>query len=726
MSQLKRLVFFAAALALSGCNCTTSGLPAKPMISGFDVAINGVYVGTDPATRTPAPVVAVCANSFGGQANVPADKRGTKDCRFAIIPGDMSIDFTADAIGSDGKPATTFNNTVSFYAVPGDPTGPYENRFSTATNGRAKGTFVTQHLYGSVQLWVADAPPTPIVDGGLVVPGLPVEPAHRSYVTGLSPIIFFEDPTLAKVQIPDGFDNRASPFVGEFMTIGKNPESGDRLVQSCTDDPGNNGQLVQMVVTGLDPAGFYVQDITACRQIELTKDSTGATQVRTQQLPENCQGTLVAGNEVVTAENWDGGALQNPLACAISQKACAHTTDCSIYLPGTFGSMFVYNYSFPDGLDEGDLLWTVSGSVQEFTSTTQMTFPSWSIADKVRMRPPEQWNMWLGKIPIVEIDERICGSDDTISPFLTDQSCGHNKRNLKMESLESALVKIRNVKFPNKFVNCDFNNDANVAFFCEQKDAQGNWFWGSCAFPPSPPESAEDGLERTCWQDCVWGMNDSANTICSEESTFTNFGQFVVEMDPAGAHEFGFDEALPSRTQRLSLGASPVEALTPYAPGVELNFGCDAPTHIHFSGDGSGESDQDPVLPANVPGKHVLSGAESNIGFLAANINGPDAGPTPTTHCWVAQNAHYRINLLTRDALPELKPDCREDDSDVNAATQCKNLRAASFDITGHLTQIQPSRPRWMVTPRDPDDVCCRPGPGLSCPTPVKPCNGSL
>jgi hypothetical protein len=37
--------------------------------------------------------------------------------------------------------------------------------------------------------------------------------------------------TLASVQIPDGYDNRSSPLVGEFLTIGKTPESGDVLRQ---------------------------------------------------------------------------------------------------------------------------------------------------------------------------------------------------------------------------------------------------------------------------------------------------------------------------------------------------------------------------------------------------------------------------------------------------------------------------------------------------------------
>jgi len=59
-----------------------------------------------------------------------------------------------------------------------------------------------------------------------------------------------------------------------------------------------------------------------------------------------------------------------------------------------------------------------------------------------------------------------------------------------------------------------------------------------------------------------------------------------------------------------------VEPLNGYAAGIELNFGCDAPFYAHFSADGTGESTADPLLPANVSAKHVLQGAEAQIGFL--------------------------------------------------------------------------------------------------------------
>jgi hypothetical protein len=90
--------------------------------------------------------------------------------------------------------------------------------------------------------------------------------------------------------------------------------------------------------------------------------------------------------------------------------------------------------------------------------------------------------------------------------------------------------------------------------------------------------------------------------------------------------------------------------------------------------------------------------------------------------CHVAANTRTRILVMTRDAVPSLQVECREDDPDAEKATQCRNLHGATFDVTGHLRQITAARPRWMVSPRDADDVCCRPGVGLECPRPIKPC----
>jgi hypothetical protein len=88
----------------------------------------------------------------------------------------------------------------------------------------------------------------------------------------------------------------------------------------------------------------------------------------------------------------------------------------------------------------------------------------------------------------------------------------------------------------------------------------------------------------------------------------------------------------------------------------------------------------------------------------------------------VSWNPRVRFLASLTDAVPGLKLACNPNDADPAAAQQCRFLQGARYDLTGHLRQVQPARPRWMIIPRDLDDLCCRPGPGLQCPDPIKPC----
>lgn len=674
-------------VALAGC--TQIDPPVMSPVASFDVkvlkfSIDNVGLPLD------LDVVAPCAARYGNnQTMVPAEVRGTQDCPYAIVRREIQIEVQATALDAKGQPATAFDEPVSFRVVPGDLTGDYAFRWAQAAAGVAVGTIKTTHQYGQVRVWAEHAPPKLLYsDGGYAgsLDQLPKAPAKWTYATGLSPIIYFEEPTLAKLQVPDGADNRSSPLVGEFLTIGKRPESGMKQLQSCANDPARNGQVVKMVVTGTDPSGFFVTDVTACRLLE----EQGARP------PEP--------NEACTAGK-----------CEVSQGTCMSSADCLRYGPGTFGHMFIYNYSFPDGLDTGDLLWTLSGSVQEFTSTTQLTFPSWTLAERVHQLPQEQWTKYLSQVPIVDISLRMCGADNVLAPFLTDALCGHNKRNLKMEANESGLVRVRNVRFPERFVNCDMNGDSSVPFFCEQTDMNGTWIWGSCSFGEVEPAQAM--VERTCNHDCVVGLNQYSNTICSEESTYIGFGQFVVELTPPGLPGTRLDSSLPARFQEIALGATAARNATAYAEGTPVAIACSAPAHYRF-GDGTLADATDPVLLPGLVVNHLLAPGETKVAVVAE-------GTAPAgAKCSIALNPRARINLITKDAIPDLQPDCRDDDADADKAATCRALHAATFDVVGHLRHVQPARPRWVILPRDADDVCCHPGPGLSCPKPIKQCEG--
>lgn len=629
---------------------------------------------------------------------VPADQRGTKDCPFLMPRGTVEIDVTATAIDNRGEQLSDFFGPVSFRSVPGDLTGDYPNRWALAHEGVVAATVKVAHLFGEVRVWAEDAPPQLIYDGGTVTgttEDLPGEPERRTFATGLSPILYFEEPTLAKVQIPDGHDNRTSPLVGQFLTIGKNPDSNARLLHSCTDDPERDGQEALMVVTGTDPSGFFVTDVNSCRlKEELADPNTGSTTVR---VPEP-----------------------------------------SGYLPGTFGSMFIYNYSFPEGLDQGDLLWTLSGAVQEFTSTTQLTFPAWSIREKVRQLPPSEWDRYLRRVSPVELSLRHCGLDQ--SPFVTDVLCGHNRRNMKLESLESSLVKVRDVRVPQVFTHCDLDADGEVPFFCEtivpvqpeipcQSGSQcpsgtcdfntgtcGQWGWSDCSFEADEVEPPELAAERQCHIDCATGQGQFADTLCAERATFVGFGQFIIEMAGPGPAEAGLDPTIAQRLQPVPITATPARTGS-FPVGADVRVWCDTAVRFKAGDTMVTASSTDTALAARTLFEHrVTSDAVAYLSFVA------DGAALPGASCTVAMNSHTRLNLVVKDAVPELQPDCRTDDPDAQKAEQCRFFRGATYDVVGHLRHLQPGRPRWVILPRDAEDLCCRPGPGLSCPKPIKPC----
>jgi hypothetical protein len=202
--------------------------------------------------------------------------------------------------------------------------------------------------------------------------------------------------------------------------------------------------------------------------------------------------------------------------------------------------------------------------------------------------------------------------------------------------------------------------------------------------------------------------------VCAEKNSFTNFGQFVVEMAGPGPSEALLDSSLPSRIQALAVGKDAV-ASGSFGVSSELRIWCDAPVRLKFGPRGTVASATDMPLAARKRLDHTLVGTEAVVSFIAD-------GEKVTGTCQVAANTRTRINIVTRDAVPDLQVDCSESDPDAEKALQCRYLHGATFDVVGHLKQVTAARPRWMVMPRDADDLCCRPGAGLECPKLIKPC----
>ncbi|HZN92658.1 MAG TPA: hypothetical protein VFB81_08125 [Myxococcales bacterium] len=669
-----------AAALLAGCYPVPGNTPTG--VSSFEVQVNHVY---QAGTQRLADVVKACADRHGGsQDSVPEAVRGTLDCPYAITGGAVDFDVFVAAKDARGQEVTGFTAPVAFRAVPGDLALSYQYRWLQMEGGRGRGVMRASHLFAEMRVWVEDAPPEPLFDGGVVMAGAPPEPATRSYATGVSPPIRFEDPTLQKLQnvVPSTFSTLNSPFEQQFVTIGRIavPDAGvgtpqDFLRQNCPFDPllapelRHDGEPVQLVVTGLDCCGFYATDISACVLLEDNSD-TGA-----------------------------GFRVQEPNG---------------LY-PGRFAAIYVYNYSHPENLEEGDLLWSLSGSVQEFTGTSQITFASWAVRDHVRLRPQEEWNIHLSKVTPYDISMRTCNMNPV--PFIEDTLCANSRSSMKMESLESTLVRVRNVKLPDTYVNCDHNDDGTVPFFCSFNPGGGQpRRWGTCPFGDASLDEFPQELQ--CYINCTNSLAQYTDAVCTEGSAYLNFAQITVELAGPGPAWAGFDETMDGYTQQISVSSFPVRNATALPFNSRARFVCDGPVRYRVGTGTVAANQTDLVQPAGQLWERTLTATDAYISLVNTTANPAD----PLIGCWVSWNPRIRFLTTLTDAVPGLRLACNPNDADPVAALQCRYLQGARYDITGHLRQVQPARPRWMVIPRDLDDICCRPGPGMQCPTPIQPC----
>ncbi|WNG49041.1 hypothetical protein F0U60_36680 [Archangium minus] len=668
------LLMAATAASVSGCYNVDS--PAAARVGSFQVKVQSISAVASSGSLQPLSVVPSCIRQYGTRLDqVPAEVRGTNDCRYVVPTGQVELLVDILALDTSGRPFD-FNGPVAFKVVPGDLAGDYSYHWTNLTKGRGNGKLRAAHVYGEVRVWALDEPvELSYTDGGVAGDGtkLPPEPSSRTYAAGSSETLFFQEPSLATIQTPQIYDNRDSPFMGQFVTIGRAPESGSIQYQNCPDrDLDGDGKVdpepakpVTLLVTGTDPSGFFVTDITSC---PVPEDTSPAAQV--------------------------------------------YVPEPSGYLPGSYGSMFVYNYNFPEGLNAGDLLWTLSGSVQEFTSTTQLTFPSWTVREHVRQLPPDQWNKYLALNPPVDFNLRHCGLRNQLNPQGVDVLCGYYNSNLKLESMESGLVKLHRVRFPQVFKNCDLNGDGEVPFFCNSSGA-----WVPCG---TPAEHEKDEIQ--CNIDCTTGAGEHQNKVCSELTQFNGFGQFVVELAGPGPREAGLDDTLPARWQEVVLSdTASNKTRTTYDNGTEVSVWCELETYVRFGPTTVTATPTDELLPAKTRKDVIINNGDGFVAFLARQLP-PSSPSVPAPRCYVSRNTHSRVLVMTKDAVPDLKVDCDENDANAERAQQCRYLHGATYNVVGHLKQIQAARPRWMVLPRDADDVCCYPGPGMQCPSPIQTC----
>lgn len=504
----------------------------------------------------------------------PPDKTGASEAKaldLPLLPVDMEVRVTA--FDEQGKPLTTFERPVSFRVTPGrvidvrvggKSTG---DRMLRMENGVAAGTVVVDKTFGQTFLWAQDAPPMPVYEAPIVddspLPdaGTPFDAgsadgrdeAGRTFATGISQAVYFARPTLADVQ-------RILPQIQPPTT----PGGSERRTYDNRSSPLVGNFLTidappprgDMVVTSITAEGFFVTDLLAPKSSEAA-------------------------------------------------------------IPGTFGHSFVYNYSYPDGLFLGDRVSSLTGTVQEFSGSTQLVFPSWV---RVEGNPRPQDIPAPALLDFSKKDGlgfKLCKVTQG-RPTGLDLLCGYSNNNAAIESYESALMKLGNARPSTSFETCDKNGNTIIPFFRylvpDKPDKSGpdfdNAYFGC-------DDSGADTADCECNRDCVTSQGAHAGKICSEQTNLRTYGQWVVLLDEA------------SRT---------------------------------------------------------------------------------------------RINVQTRDALPEFDPRTFGELAEDGKTLKYKDC---TVDIVGMLRQVQAARPRWLVMARDERDVCVRCPSGTAPPPKIPACPGA-
>lgn len=396
---------------------------------------------------------------------VDPEVAGSPDRRLEVPDHQVEVEIRARAWGSDGKPYP-WTGRARVMVTPGRTfPGDFPISFEKGV-GTAK---VTVHgVHSDTRIWVIDD-----AEG------------RRSYSVGVSPILHFDQPTLAAINaLPPGVNQNTTSFflslgnrgdfvrmerVGEVFAPRTSPEDPCRLASPL---PSKR----DLIVTAIDDQGFYVTDLAE---------------------PPHPR------------------------------------------RPGNFGHIYVYNFNFPEGLSVGDRLESLEGSIQEFSGHTQLSFPVYRASrcplvegDDAGKVQAQEREVLLEALAALEaraphLDRAICGTG------VGALSCGHANSNFDIESLESALVVVEEVQTPDLWVRCDFDGNGQAAtyqqrtptFVCGDETDPECACMRAChlgeVFPPPGAPFEADFADR--------GF-DATGTTCTELTAYETYGQYAVRM----------------------------------------------------------------------------------------------------------------------------------------------------------------------------------------------------
>ncbi|MGC4113714.1 MAG: hypothetical protein QM765_03445 [Myxococcales bacterium] len=717
LNNIRRLALGALLVALpfASCECPREPLPQPKRVESFGLNVKQIKV-------------------YGTSGN-EAFTEWSKDAPLPMPRVGALLEVEVWAKDKDGYFMPEFQNPVSFRSTPGNIVAvsePIETitdaltagtvddlrktnpRLLNCREGVCRGWVLIEKVFGETYLWAQDSPPAPVFalpttegdeplpdagepDSGL--PGLDAGPdtgwievdGGRTHVAGISAALWFAAPTVADMQLLPGksisffnkwcpqnskpnWNNRISPFIGNFLTIDAPPPRGD------------------MIVTAISVEGFYVADLLA-NPITDTFYTDDPTRNRT--------------------------------------------------LPGTYGYMYVYNYNYPDGLFTGDRVLSLTGTVQEFSGSTQLVFPSW-IRKEGYARPEDRPKPILLDFSDPQIDAATGKAIDDCVTKNPGTHCDNGKppTNYSLRCVKGCgegVCPAGTECVDDQYCACaktDTTDTCTAAFPGTHCDTDSGLCAGTCPETPCP-------TGQWCVQfHCVDPANPCANTVCpAGEKCNPNTG--ACECGPSLGYrvsktrQYSGTPAYQKVTQWMDVlfaysnTNQEVESLE--SAIVKLSNVKPATNYVNCDSNGN----------SNIPPFRWASQADIHGCFIQGGSSewlcDPNGDDTADCECnrdcitgggayseevcaemntfktygqWLVQAEDIwktRINVSTRDAMPDFDPRIEFSKPEYK---QCR------VDITGVLRQVQAARPRWLILARDENDFCCRAPTGARCPTP--------
>ena len=430
-----------------------------------------------PASFT-VEIISLDDGAFSGDC-ASAAPYGTTTCRMAFPQEDMpfALQIRATALDQNGDFMSSFAGAAQVDIRPGrfNGVGPAGILLGFSA-GIAETELTLVHAYGETRVWVEDCG------------------SENSYATGVSPALWFEAPRID--QINRTIDNTTSPLVPRSTNVCA--ISGDPRFGIGTDEEGETtfvGYSHGQTVNAPPPAMGTYLEITGCTKEELNI------------------GTCKKGPLIVTGITNEGFYVTD-----LHPDVAA----------GGFNHLYSFNFNYPADMVVGDLITSLRGSPVEFTGSTQLSSPTWTV-DKKGYSPE------LLPAPVTL-------SADTYRAAV--KTYGRNRSELlELEMLEGAVVCMDNLAPSANLINCDVNESGRI-------ERQGSLFDNEVDFSDSPLNAtqveacgltnyvpnnpAEYCCERLCYNDI--SFDDPETSIgCSENSAYILYGQWVG--DVSGRYE---------------------------------------------------------------------------------------------------------------------------------------------------------------------------------------------